>query len=62
VAGSCERGNELSVSIKGVESLDELRECQFLMKDSRSMGLVYWPSQIKQYFCKFNRTTGNLLY
>jgi hypothetical protein len=34
VTGSCERGNEPPVSIKGGEFLDELSGCQLPKKDS----------------------------
>jgi hypothetical protein len=34
VAGSCEHGNELTVSIKGEEFLDHLKVYKFLKKDS----------------------------
>jgi hypothetical protein len=37
VAGSCERGNVSSDSIKGGEFFDQLRECQFLKKCSASI-------------------------
>jgi len=33
MAGSCEHGNEPSGSVKDVEFLDQLSDCQLLKKD-----------------------------
>jgi hypothetical protein len=56
MAGSCEHGSEISNTIKGVEFIDQLSNCQLLKKESAALNLycllkLYGRFFTEKYIC-----------